>query len=116
MFKRTSLSSLRVGVRLIALALLSAPIWPAAAQSLYMPRGVKRAYQLGTRLPDGRPGPKYWQNRARYTIALTVSPPNRTVTGTEQIVYVNNSPDTLARLQMRFIVNIHKPGAARAQN
>ena len=81
-----------------------------------MPRGVKRAYQLGTRLPDGRPGPKYWQNRARYTMTLTASPPNRRVTGTEQIVYVNNSPDTLGRLQMRFIVNIHKPGAARAQN
>ena len=85
-------------------------------QPLYMPRGVKKSYEQGTRLPDGRPGPKYWQNRARYTISLTTAPPNRNVSGTEQIVYYNNSPDTLGRLAMRFIVNIHKPGAARGGN
>ena len=107
---------LRGGVLPLALALLAVPIRPAPAQSLYMPRGVKRAYQRGTRLPDGRPGPNYWQNRGRYTMTLTVSPPNRRVNGTEQIVYVNNSPDTLARLQMRFIINIHKAGAERAGN
>ena len=94
-----------------------APLWlgvsSAHAQSLYVPRGVAAAYEKGTRSRDGRPGPRYWQNRARYTITLTASPPNRTVTGTEQIVYVNNSPDTLSRLVMRLTVNIHKPGATR---
>src|SRR5829696_5533043 len=95
-----------------------APLWlgisSAHAQSLYVPRGVAAAYEKGTRSRDGRPGPRYWQNRARYTITLTTSPPNRAVAGTEQIVYVNNSPDTLSRLAMRLIVNIHKPGAPRA--
>ena len=79
-----------------------------------MPRGVAKANANGTRTRDGRPGPRYWQNRARYTITLTTSPPDRKVTGTEQIVYVNNSPDTLPQLVMRLIANIHKPGAARA--
>jgi hypothetical protein len=106
----------RAGVLLIAFALVSTPLSTSSAQTLYMPRGVKKAYEKGTRLPDGRPGPKYWQNRARYTITLTTSPPNRNVTGTEQIVYVNHSPDTLSRLAIRFIVNIHKPGATRAGN
>jgi hypothetical protein len=89
---------------------------PGRTQSLYRPRGVKRAFQTGTRSPDGRPGKNYWQNRARYTITLTTSPPNRNVTGTEQIVYMNASPDTLSRLAIRFIVNIHKPGAPRAKD
>jgi hypothetical protein len=97
----------------IALSLAAAP---AHAQSLYMPRGVAKAYANGTRTRDGRPGPRYWQNRARYTITLTTSPPNRNVSGSEQIVYLNNSPDTLHGLVMRIIANIHKPGALRANN
>ena len=94
-------------------ALLGIPS-AAAAQGLYQPRPVKRAYVKRTRSPDGKPGANYWQNRARYTITLTAAPPDRKITGTEQIVYVNNSPDTLRRVVIRLIVNIHKPGAPRA--
>jgi hypothetical protein len=86
----------------------------AFAQTLYMPRPVKKAFAKQTRSPDGRPGPKYWQNRGRYSISITVAPPDRNVKGTEQITYFNNSPDTLKSLVYRFIVNIHKPGAPRA--
>jgi hypothetical protein len=85
----------------------------ASAQSLPVPRGVAAAYAKGTRTRDGRPGPNYWQNHGRYTITLTTSPPNRNVSGTERIVYLNESPDTLAQLVMRLIVDIHKPGAPR---
>jgi hypothetical protein len=102
------------GVALPLLAALSVGAAPARAQSLYAPRGVEAAYAKGTRSRDGRPGPSFWQNHARYTITLTTSPPNRNVSGTEQIVYVNNSPDTLPGLVMRIIANIHKPGATRA--
>ncbi|MFD2570795.1 M1 family metallopeptidase [Spirosoma soli] len=83
------------------------------AQSLYMPRNVKKAYQKGTRSIDGKPGPKYWQNSARYTINITATPPNRTIRGTEDITYVNNSPDTLRNLVIKLFLNSHKPGAAR---
>ena len=100
----------------IALAFPSLATAQTSASSLYVPRSVKQAYARGTRSPDGRPGPRYWQNRARYTITLTTSPPNRNVTGTEQIVYVNASPDTLRRLAMRVIVNVHKAGAYRETN
>ena len=31
----------------------------SAQESLYMPRGVAKAYRNGTRAKDGRPGPKY---------------------------------------------------------
>jgi hypothetical protein len=88
----------------------------ANAQSLYMPRDIQRAYKNETRSADGRPGKKYWQNHGRYSIAITALPPDHTVTGTEQIVYFNNSPDTLKRLNMKLILNIHRPGAARFGN
>lgn len=84
------------------------------APTLYTPRAVQRAYRAGARSLDGRPGPKYWQNHARYTIAISVAPPARAVTGSEQITYFNESPDTLKNLVFRLIVNIHKPGAPRA--
>jgi hypothetical protein len=97
------------------LAALAAMPWlaaPAAAQ-LYMPRAVKQAYANGTRSPDGRPGPRYWQNHGRYDITVTATPPDRTVRGTEQIVYVNDSPDTLANPVIKLFLNIHRPGAPR---
>ncbi|HKK07613.1 MAG TPA: M1 family metallopeptidase, partial [Gemmatimonadota bacterium] len=62
---------------------------------------------------DGTPGPKYWQNRASYRIAIDVSPPDRTVRGTESIVYRNASPDTLKNLVIKLFMNVHKPGAPR---
>jgi len=101
----------------LVLALLSAALTQAApAQSLYVPRTVKQAYVKGTRSPDGKPGAKYWQNHGRYTISVTTAPPDRTIHGTEQIVYQNNSPDTLRRLVFKLLTNIHKPGAARSGN
>jgi hypothetical protein len=87
---------------------------PAAAQALYMPRTVTQAFAAGTRSPDGRPGSRYWQNRARYSIAITATPPDRTVRGTEQITYFNHSPDTLKSLVFKLFLNIHRPGAPRA--
>ena len=101
----------------LVLALLSSVLTQAVpAQSLYVPRGVRHAYQRGTRAPDGKPGARYWQNRGRYAITVTTAPPDRKVSGSEQIVYFNNSPDTLRRLVFKLLANIHKPGAARAGN
>ena len=73
----------------------------SSPSSLYVPRDVRRAYEKKTRSPDGRPGPAYWQNRARYTITVETAPPNRRVTGTERITYFNQSPDTLRTLGLR---------------
>ncbi|WP_338876303.1 M1 family metallopeptidase [Spirosoma sp. SC4-14] len=83
------------------------------AQSLYMPRNIKQAYQKGTRSMDGKPGKHYWQNVARYNLTVTATPPNRTVRGTEEITYINNSPDTLRLLVFKLFLNSHKPGAIR---
>ncbi len=78
-----------------------------------MPRAVQQAYRKGTRSPDGRPGRNYWQNRARYQIAITALPPDRTIRGSEEITYFNNSPDTILNPVIKLFLNIHKPGAPR---
>jgi hypothetical protein len=98
---------------LLLTCLFIAGLLQANAQNLYMPREIKKAFQKGARSPDGAPGKNYWQNTARYDITVMVAPPNRLVQGVEQITYVNNSPDTLKTIDMKVIMNIHKPGAAR---
>ena len=97
----------------IAATLGAQAIRTPAPSQLYQPRTVKQAYARGTRSPDGRPGSRYWQNRARYAMTITVTPPERTIRGTEEIVYVNASPDTLRRVAIKLFLNIHKPGAPR---
>ncbi|HWZ36209.1 MAG TPA: hypothetical protein VNW51_08630, partial [Mucilaginibacter sp.] len=94
-------------------ALLCLFIVQANAQKLYMPRDIQKAFSKGTRDMSGKPGKNYWQNTSNYNIAITVAPPNRAVKGTEQITYYNNSPDTLKRLNMKLILNVHRPGVAR---
>lgn len=80
---------------------------------LYMPRDVKEAYTRQERSPDGRPGKNYWQNYGRYNISVNVDPAARTISGTETITYINNSPVTLSYLNYRLFQNIHKPEALR---
>lgn len=82
------------------------------SQSLYMPRNIKAAYEKGTRSMDGRPGQNYWQNHGRYNISITAVPPDRTIKGSENIVYFNESPDTLNTIVFRLWLNFHKAGAA----
>lgn len=86
----------------------------SSAQELYKPRDVKRAFAAGTRSNDGKPGKAYWQNKARYTINIKATPPNRTIYGTEDITYFNNSPNELRQLLLKLFMNVHKPGAPRA--
>ncbi len=83
------------------------------AQDIYMPRNVKAAYTKATRSPKGVPGRGYWQNKGVYDINIRVEPVSKTVTGSETILYSNNSPDTLSELVIRFVNNLHKPEAPR---
>ena len=94
-------------------AMLCSIVCSTQAQQLYTPRNVQDAYKKETRSLDGKPGKNYWQNTADYDIAVKLSPPARTITGTETIVYTNNSPTPLQNIIMKLILNIHAPGAAR---
>ncbi len=84
-----------------------------AQNQLMMPQNIKKAYTNETRSADGKPGSKYWQNHGIYDINVSVAPPNKTVTGTETISYINNSPTPLKTLMFKLILNIHNPGTAR---
>jgi hypothetical protein len=97
----------------LVMALSATGFCRVQAQSLYMPRNVQQAVKAGTRSMDGKPGKNYWQNHGRYNITVTALPPDRTVRGTEDITYFNNSPDTLNNPVVKLILNIHKPGALR---
>src|SRR5215475_7802839 len=47
------------------------------------------------RASDGRPGPKYWQQRVDYRIDATLDPAKNEIRGAETIHYVNRSPMSL---------------------
>ncbi|HEV7333329.1 MAG TPA: M1 family metallopeptidase [Flavisolibacter sp.] len=100
-------------IRFFSVFLLLAAV-SSSAQELYKPRDIKKAFASGTRSDDGRPGKAYWQNKARYTINIKATPPNRTIYGTEEITYINNSPNELKQLLLKLFMNVHKPGAPRA--
>ncbi len=99
--------------KICTLLLLLFVLAEAFSQNLYWPRDLKKAYKNETRSNDGWPGKKYWQNTATYNITVTALPPDRNIKGSEQISYINNSPDTLHELCFKFIQNIHKPGITR---
>lgn len=97
---------------LLLLTFISCSLY-SFSQQLYKPRDVQRAFDKNTRSSDGKPGKNYWQNKARYNINITALPPDRTIRGSEQISYINNSPDTLRVIYVKLFLNIHKPGAPR---
>ncbi|MGC4235536.1 MAG: M1 family metallopeptidase [Niabella sp.] len=60
------------------------------------------------RSASGEPGPKYWQNRADYKISCTIDTVNHTITGSEELLYTNNSPDNLKFLWLQLDQNIYR--------
>ena len=92
---------------------LAIAITHANAQSLYIPRNIQKAIKNGTRTVTGTPGKNYWQNKGDYDISEIVTPETKIVSGTEKIVYSNNSPDTLRMIAIRFVNNFHKAFAPR---
>jgi hypothetical protein len=108
----------------IALAAIAAVVLPfsvlaqQAATSTELPRAIRRdvpmtntirrAFAAGTRDNTGRPGPNYWQLQTDYTINVRVDPATQTLTGTETIALINNSPDALRQISLRLDHNIFR--------
>ena len=59
----------------------------------------------------GRPGAKYWQQRADYRITATLDTAAHVLHGKETIHYVNNSPDALPYLWLQVEQNICAPNS-----
>jgi len=80
---------------------------------LNLPFNIQQAYNSGTRSPDGTPGPSYWQNKADYDIRVTFDPSTLLLTGSEKIIYYNQSPDTLSQLVFHLFADLYKIGNPR---
>jgi hypothetical protein len=86
------------------------------AQSKYNPsESFAAGFYTGTGNPvrsaNGAPGPRYWQNRADYTIQATLDTAHQLLSGYVTIHYTNNSPDSLESLWLQLDQNIYKKGA-----
>lgn len=84
-----------------------------AQNPLPVPAEIQAAYQKGTRDISGKPGPKYWQNTANYDLKVNFNPASRELKGTVDVVYYNNSPDTLKQLWFKLYPNLYKKGVPR---
>jgi hypothetical protein len=78
------------------------PKWQGKFEQLDQTLPTPNEYRTGS----GAPGPRYWQQKADYVIAVELNDDNQTVTGKETITYNNNSPDVLKYLWMQLDQNI----------
>jgi len=88
-------------------------IGSARERGLYCPLEIQKAYKNETRSRDGRPGTRYWQNRAEYAITAEIDTARRAVIGGEEVYYYNDSPDTLMRLVVRLYHDVYWIRGAR---
>jgi len=78
-----------------------------------IPPAFARAIANGTRTRTGEPGPRNWVQHARYSIDASIDPATNTLTGSERVTYINNSPDTLARLAVYLRQNVFRAESPR---
>jgi hypothetical protein len=95
---------------LLSVLLLSGFSLCSAQTLLNVPYNIQRTYLKGTRTLNGRPGKNYWQNTAAYNIKVKFDPKSRNLSGTVDIVYTNNSPDTLKQLWFKLYPNFYQHG------
>jgi hypothetical protein len=77
------------------------PKWKGKFEQLDQTLPTPNEYRTGS----GAPGPKYWQQKADYVIAVELDDDHQTVTGAETITYHNNSPDALKFLWLQLDQN-----------
>jgi len=108
---------------MLPLAFVLAALQQPAAAAANLPPQVSdtspfRRLVLPTATPlragSGAPGPRYWQQRADYTIRASLDTATHTIAGAETIRYTNNSPDTLRYLWLQLDQNIYKASSRGA--
>ncbi|HVE36320.1 MAG TPA: M1 family metallopeptidase [Gemmatimonadaceae bacterium] len=109
---------MQIGLTIAALAVMAAPSRGQRATTV-ADTSHFRALDLPTpneyRTGSGRPGPKYWQQRADYRIAVSLSPETNELRGDETIHYVNRSPDSLPYLWLFVEQNLCEPNSVTNQ-
>jgi hypothetical protein len=119
---------MRIALRSTLAALLSAAIFtPLSAQtptqrqrptfdrtgvpdtSLFAPLGLPFGNEF--RSGSGKPGPRYWEQRADYDLHGTLDTTAKALIGQMTLRYTNNSPDTLRFVWMQVEQNAFKSGS-----
>jgi hypothetical protein len=70
--------------------------------------GTEFATPNAYRTASGAPGQFYWQQQANYKIAIELDDENQRISGSEQIEYINNSPDPLSYLWVQLDQNVRQ--------
>ena len=68
------------------------------------------------RTGSGAPGIDYWQQQADHAIQATLDVETNVITGSEKIVYYNNSPDTLSYIWLHLEQNINRDDSIRSRH
>ena len=102
-------------MKYVLIFILVIPAFWAKSQNdtLPMPANLYATYVHGTHSPDGQVGRNYWQNKANYDINVQFDPKTRLIQGSEDIVFTNNSPDTLNHIVFKLFPNFFKKGSPR---
>jgi hypothetical protein len=79
-----------------------------------MPVEFQPAYKKGTRNPNGTVADTYWQNHSDYKMKVKIDPKKKTLTGSAQIKYYNESPDSLRDIVIHTYPDYYKRGAVKA--
>jgi hypothetical protein len=79
-----------------------------SGQELPLSPEYQRALERKTRLPNGSPGPDYFINHADYKITARLNPVEKRVEGECQLIYYNESSDTLDRIVIRQLQNFYR--------
>ena len=86
----------------VNLSFAQSPAWQGKFEQLDQVLPTPNEYRSGS----GAPGPRYWQQKADYTISVELNDDSQRISGTETITYHNNSPDVLRYLWLQLDQNI----------
>jgi len=101
--RKLSLLALALPITIVASAQITAGLPEQIGSGAYDPHalfapGFYGDLHLATRSANGAPSSTYWQNRADYTLAVSLDTVKNQLEGSATIHYTNNSPDTLHTL------------------
>ncbi|MEQ1631686.1 MAG: M1 family metallopeptidase [Planctomycetota bacterium] len=80
-----------------------------------LPPEFEAAIAEGTRTRTGKPGEKYWTNRADYDLAIELDPVTARLTGKAKLTYHNRAPHEQKQLVLHLYQNLMKPDAERTR-
>jgi hypothetical protein len=99
-------------IKIFSIILFSA-VYANAQVQLPIEPVFQNTYSKETRSVSGKPGKNYWQNSSKYDLKVDFNPSTRLLKGKVDVVYTNNSPDTLKEIWFKLYPNLYKKGSIR---